>query len=68
MNGLSRELIKRLTTWLIHQLSNTRGDRAEAIEAEKAERAEVLHDIDDNDETGKLTTEKDSCGKGPGIV
>jgi len=53
---------------LIHQLSNTRGDRAEAIEAEKAERAEVLHDIDDNDETGKLTTEKDSCGKGPGIV
>jgi len=44
------------------------GDRTEAIETEKAERAEVLHDINDNDETGKLTPEKDHRGKGPGII
>ena len=44
------------------------GDRAAVIAAEEAERAEELHDIDDNDETGKLTTEKDSRGKGPGVI
>lgn len=44
------------------------GDRAAMIEEEKAAREEELHDINDNDETGKLTMEKDTRGRGPGII
>jgi hypothetical protein len=46
----------------------TPGDRTAMIEEEKAERAKELHDIDDNDETGKLTIDQDSRGKGSGII
>ncbi|PSF39474.1 hypothetical protein C7H19_01410 [Aphanothece hegewaldii CCALA 016] len=44
------------------------GDAA-AIEAqEKAERKATLEDANDHDESGKLTEEKDSRGKGVGII
>jgi hypothetical protein len=46
----------------------TPGDRTAIKEAEKIKRAEELHDIDDNDETGKLTSERDSRGKGSGMI
>jgi hypothetical protein len=46
----------------------TPGDRTAIQQAEEVERAAELHDIDDNDETGKLTMEKDSRGKGSGII
>lgn len=44
------------------------GDLREQEEAREAERAEELHDINDNDETGKLTMERDQRGKGSGII
>lgn len=44
------------------------GDLREKEEQLKAERAEELHDINDNDETGKLTMEGDKRGKGSGII
>jgi len=47
---------------------NEPGDLREQEEAEKAERAAELQDINDNDETGKLTMEGDRRGKGPGLV
>jgi hypothetical protein len=47
---------------------NEPGDLREAAAAEKSDRAAELHDIDDNDETGKLTDKKDKRGKGPGLV
>lgn len=46
----------------------TPGDRAAIEAAEQAEREAELHDIDDNDETGKLSAEQDSRGKGSGII
>ncbi len=47
---------------------NEPGDLREKQAAEAAQREAELHDIDDNDETGKLTLEKDTRGKGPGII
>ncbi|NJN87750.1 MAG: hypothetical protein HC881_17420 [Leptolyngbyaceae cyanobacterium SL_7_1] len=44
------------------------GDLKAKEEAEDAARAAELHDINDNDETGKLTMEKDERGKGSGII
>jgi hypothetical protein len=44
------------------------GDLKEKEEAEAAARAEELSDINDNDETGKLTMEEDKRGKGSGII
>jgi hypothetical protein len=44
------------------------GDLAEKEEAERVERAKELADINDNDESGKLTLERDERGKGSGII
>jgi hypothetical protein len=44
------------------------GDLKAKEEAEEAARQEELHDINDNDETGKLTMEKDERGKGSGVI
>lgn len=44
------------------------GDRREQNEAEKAARRGELHDVNDNDETGKLTMEHDDRGHGSGLV
>lgn len=44
------------------------GDLQDKEEQLKAERKEELHDINDNDETGKLTMDKDQRGKGSGII
>jgi hypothetical protein len=44
------------------------GDAKAQLEADAAARMEELADIRDDDETGKLTMEGDSRGKGPGAV
>lgn len=44
------------------------GDLREKEEAEAAARAAELSDINDNDETGKLTEDHDDRGKGVGII
>lgn len=44
------------------------GDLREKEEELKAERAEELHDINDNDEQGKLTSKRDERGRGSGII
>lgn len=44
------------------------GDARQEIEESTAERAEELHDINDNDETGLLTEDRDRRGKGSGII
>jgi hypothetical protein len=46
----------------------TPGDAAAQEEAEKAERVRELADINDNDESGKLSLESDERGKGSGII
>ena len=48
---------------------NKPGDLREKEEAEAAERARILAEIKDKKgEEGKLTTEADTRGKGPGII
>lgn len=47
---------------------NEPGDLREKEEAEARARAQALRDIRDNDETGKLTMEGDSRGRGSGII
>jgi hypothetical protein len=47
---------------------NEPGDLREKEEAEKAERAHELEELKHNDETGKLTMDHDTRGKGPGII
>ncbi|HLO47593.1 MAG TPA: hypothetical protein VK211_04110 [Kamptonema sp.] len=48
---------------------NEPGDLRAKAQAEAQERAEALQAVkNSNDETGKLTTEGDSRGKGPGII
>ena len=44
------------------------GDARQEIEADVEERQSELHDINDNDEAGLLTEERDSRGKGSGII
>lgn len=44
------------------------GDAKAIEEAREAERAQELEDINDNDETGKLTSEHDYRGRGPGVI
>jgi hypothetical protein len=44
------------------------GDRSEKAEALKAERAQELQEINQTDEQGKLTMNKDERGKGVGII
>ncbi len=44
------------------------GDLREEEEAATADRAHELHDVQHNDETGKLTDESDTRGKGPGVM
>lgn len=44
------------------------GDRAAIEEQEKAERKAKLEDINNHDETGELTDEKDTRGKGVGVI
>ena len=44
------------------------GDAKEQLEADAAARMEEMADIRNDDETGKLTTEGDRRGKGPGAV
>jgi hypothetical protein len=44
------------------------GDLKAMEEAERAARAEELADIQDNNEEGKLTDEKDDRGKGVGVI
>jgi hypothetical protein len=44
------------------------GDLKAKEEAEARQRAEELADVHDNDETGKLTMERDERGKGSGII
>lgn len=48
---------------------NEPGDLRAKEEAEARERAEAIKALkEDNDETGKLTTEEDARGKGPGVI
>lgn len=47
---------------------NEPGDLREAEAARAKARAGELQDINDNDETGKLTMENDRRGKGSGII
>lgn len=47
---------------------NEPGDLREAEEAKKAQRAEEARQAHDNDETGKLTMDKDDRGRGPGLI
>lgn len=44
------------------------GDLKAKEEAEEEARKAQLHDINDNDEQGKLTMSKDERGKGSGII
>ena len=44
------------------------GDAKEQLDADAAARMAELADIRDDDETGKLTTEGDRRGKGPGVI
>jgi hypothetical protein len=44
------------------------GDARQQEEESTEERAEELHDINDNDESGLLTSEHDYRGKGSGII
>lgn len=44
------------------------GDAKEQLEADAAARAQELYDIKHDDETGKLTTDGDYRGKGPGAI
>lgn len=44
------------------------GDARAQLDADVAARQAELADIRDDDETGKLTTEGDRRGKGPGII
>lgn len=44
------------------------GDRAAIKEQEKAERKATLEDANDHDETGELTDDKDTRGKGVGVI
>jgi hypothetical protein len=47
---------------------NEPGDLREAEEERKAQRAEEVRQANDNDETGKLTMDKDDRGRGPGLI
>lgn len=47
---------------------NEPGDLREKEEAEKAQRADELQQANQTDETGKLTMDHDSRGKGVGLV
>ncbi|HEY9621350.1 MAG TPA: hypothetical protein V6C78_13325 [Crinalium sp.] len=47
---------------------NEPGDLRQEEEAEKAQRAEEMDQVNHNDETGKLTMEKDTRGRGQGLV
>jgi hypothetical protein len=44
------------------------GDRAAILEQEEAARQEELAEINETDEDGKLTLEKDQRGRGVGII
>lgn len=44
------------------------GDLKAKEEALAAERAEELAEVNETDETGKLTSDSDNRGKGPGII
>lgn len=44
------------------------GDLREAEATEAAQRSQDLSEVNDTDETGKLTDDADSRGKGPGII
>ncbi|MEG3438656.1 hypothetical protein V0288_16100 [Pannus brasiliensis CCIBt3594] len=46
----------------------TPGDAREIEEQRRLDRVEELHDIEDNDETGKLTMERDDRGRGSGLI
>ncbi len=46
----------------------TPGDARQEEEEDVEERVEELHDINDNDESGLLTSEHDNRGKGSGII
>lgn len=46
----------------------TPGDLAAKEAEEEAERAQERHEVNDTDETGKLTNDEDSRGKGTGII
>jgi hypothetical protein len=47
---------------------NEPGDLRQEEEALAAARAQELEEVNETDETGKLTTEADNRGKGPGII
>jgi hypothetical protein len=47
---------------------NEPGDLREAEEAEKARRAKEVDQVTHNDETGKLTMEEDTRGRGQGLI
>lgn len=44
------------------------GDAQETLAADAAERAQTISEIQNDDETGKLTTDGDTRGKGPGGI
>ena len=47
---------------------NEPGDLREAEQEEAARRSQELEEVNQTDETGKLTMDGDSRGKGPGII
>jgi hypothetical protein len=47
---------------------NEPGDLREEEENLKEERAQTLREVNETDEQGKLTMEKDERGKGPGLI
>lgn len=44
------------------------GDLKEKEQQKAAARAQELEDVNENDEEGKLTMDKDTRGKGPGVI
>jgi hypothetical protein len=47
---------------------NEPGDLRQEEEANAAERAEEVREVNETDETGKLTMDKDTRGKGTGVI
>ncbi|NJL39020.1 MAG: hypothetical protein HC840_23095 [Leptolyngbyaceae cyanobacterium RM2_2_4] len=47
---------------------NEPGDLRQEEEANAAERTDEMQEVNETDETGRLTMEKDTRGKGPGVV
>jgi hypothetical protein len=44
------------------------GDAREEAEEDKSDRAQELREVNETNEDGKLTTDHDSRGRGPGVI